>query len=257
MKHPPHFAILDNAEPAIDGTVRVKGSELRHMRDVMRLGPGAEVALCSADGIEYAGRIVAFEPDAAIITVAGANQHHERAFPRLIIAAGIIKAARMDLLIEKASELDASEFWPLKCAHSVVREPSSGRQQRWHRISLAAAKQCLRWHPMEIRDPVDVREMVTIVPKAALAVACVAGAEPLNRAMRRAVGGLKGCPAVVVLGIGPEGDFTSEELAAMSAAGFVAAGLGSNRLRSETAALAALSIVTGFFAELQDTKRTA
>ena len=55
MKHPPRFAILDNADPATDGTVRVKGSELRHMRDVMRLGPGAEVALCGPDGIEYWG----------------------------------------------------------------------------------------------------------------------------------------------------------------------------------------------------------
>ena len=163
----------------------------------------------------------------------------------------------MDLLIEKAAELDASEFWPLKCAHSIVREPSSGHQQRWHRISLAAAKQCLRRHPMEIRSPVDVREMVTILPKAALAVTCVAGAEPLYAAIRRAVGGVKDYPAGVVLAIGPEGDFTAAELAAMRAAGFVAAGLGGNRLRSETAALAALSIVTGFFAELQDTRRLA
>jgi 16S rRNA (uracil1498-N3)-methyltransferase len=257
MKHLPRFAIPeDAAEPGIGGTVRVCGSELRHMRDVMRLGPGTEVVLCGASGMEYAGRIAAFEPDTAIIRVAGAH-HQERTRRRLILASGVIKAARMDLLVEKAAELDAAEFWPLLCSRSIVREPSLGRQQRWRRISLAAAKQSLRSRTMEIHDPLDVSAMVESVQQAALAVTCMTGAEPLSAVIRRMVDGHKICPAVVVLAIGPEGDFTAEELAVMREAGFIAAGLGGNRLRSETAALAALSIATGIFAELEDTKRTA
>jgi len=166
MKPPPRFAISDDAAgPGIDGTVRLTGSELRHMRDVMRLGQGTEVVLCGAHGTEYAGRIAAFEPKAAIIEVAGVHHNRERT-SRLILAAGMIKAARMDLLIEKAAELNASEFWPLICARSIIREPSSGRQQRWRRISLAAAKQSLRSRMMEIHDPLDVNAMAGSVPKA-------------------------------------------------------------------------------------------
>jgi 16S rRNA (uracil1498-N3)-methyltransferase len=258
MKHLPRFTILDDAAgPGIDGVVRVTGSELHHMRDVMRLGPGTEVMLCGAQGAEYTGCIAAFEPRAAIIKIARAHHNQERTSRRLILAAGVIKAARMDLLSEKAAELDASEFWPLICTRSIIREPGSGRQQRWRRIALAAAKQSLRSRTMEIHDPLDVDAMVASVPKAALAVTCMAGAEPLSVVIRRIADGLKVCPAVVVLAIGPEGDFTAEELAAMREAGFVAAGLGGNRLRSETAALAALSIATGIFAELEDMKRTA
>lgn len=258
MKHLPRFAISDDAaSPGIDGTVRLTGSELRHMRDVMRLGPGTQVVLCGATGTQYAGCIAAFEPKAAIIKVAGVHHHQERTSNRLILAAGMIKAARMDLLIEKAAELDAAEFWPLICARSVIREPGSGRQQRWRRISLAAAKQSLRLRTMEIHDPLDVDAMAGSLPKAALAITCMAGAEPLSAMIRRMVDGLKACPAVTVLAVGPEGDFTAEELAAMRKAGFVPAGLGGNRLRSETAALAAVSIATGIFAELEDMKRTA
>jgi 16S rRNA (uracil1498-N3)-methyltransferase len=258
MKHLPRFAVPnDTAGPGSDGTMRVTGSELRHMRDVMRLGPGTEVVLCGAKGIQYAGRISAFEPTAAIITVDEAQHNHERTSRRLILAAGMIKPARMDLLIEKAAELDASEFWPLMCTRSVVREPSSGRQQRWRRISLAAAKQSLRSQTMEIRAPLDVDAMVASVPKAALAVTCVAGAKPLSAVIRRMADGAEAGPGVVVLAVGPEGDFTARELAAMRDAGFLAAGLGGNRLRSETAALAALSIATGILAELEDTERTA
>jgi len=258
MKHLPRFTILDDATgPGIDGTVRVTGGELHHMRDVMRLGPGTEVMLCSAHGTEYVGHIAAFEPKAAIIKVAGAHYNQERASHRLILAAGVIKAARMDLLIEKAAELDASEFWPLTCTRSIVQQPGSGRQQRWRRISLAASKQSLRSRTMEIHDPIDVDAMIASVPKAALAVTCMAGAEPLSAVIRCIADGPKACPAIVILAIGPEGDFSAEELAAMREAGFVAAGLGGNRLRSETAALAALSIATGIFAELEDMKRTA
>lgn len=258
MKHPPRFAISDDiADPGIDGTVRLAGSELHHMRDVMRLGPGTEVVLCGANGLEYAGRIAAFEANAAIITVAAAHHNQERKSPRLILAAGVIKPARMDLLIEKAAELDASECWPLSCARSIVREPSSARRERWRRISVAAAKQSLCSRPMEIHDPVDVGTMVRNLPKAALAITCMAGAEPLSAIIRCKVDGPKAGSAVVLLAVGPEGDFTAEELATMGEAGFVAAGLGSNRLRSETAAIAALSIAAGVLAELEHTKRSA
>ena len=258
MKHLPRFTISDKAAGlGIDATVHLTGNELHHMRDVMRLGPGTEVVLCGMEGTEYAGRIAAFEPSAAIIKIIGAHHDQEHISRRLILAAGVIKAARMDLLIEKAAELDAAEFWPLICTRSIVREPSSERQQRWRRISLAAAKQSLRSRTMEIRDPFNVDAMVASVPKAALTITCMAGAEPLSAVIRRMVDGLKAHPGVVVLAIGPEGDFTAEELVVMREAGFVAAGLGGNRLRSETAALAALSIATGVFAELEDMKRTA
>jgi 16S rRNA (uracil1498-N3)-methyltransferase len=258
MKHLPRFAIPDDAAgPGIDGTMRVTGSELRHMRDVMRLGPGAEVVLCAANGFEYGGHIAAFEPNAAIIIVDELSHNREPSSHRLILVAGVIRAARMDLLIEKAAELGASELWPLMCTRSVVRGPSSERQQRWQRISLAATKQSLRPRMMEILKPLEVGAMIQRVPKTALAVTCRAGAEPLSAVIRRTAARLKTCPGAVVLAIGPEGDFTAEELRAMREAGFVPAGLGGNRLRTETAAMAALSITRGIFAELQDPERAA
>jgi len=257
MKHPPRFTIPnDTGGFGSDGNFRVTGSELHHMRDVMRLRPGTEVTLCSPNGLEYAGRIASFEPNAVIITVAATPYHQQSISPRLILAAGVIKAARMDLLIEKAAELGAAEFWPLRCARSVVREPGSERWERWRRISLAAAKQSLRSRAMEVHELAEVGAMARRVPKTSFAAICTAGAKPLSAAVRGMPGSLKVCPAVV-LAIGPEGDFTPEELAVMRDAGFVSAGLGNNRLRSETAALAALSIVTGIFAELEERENAA
>ncbi|MBV8775000.1 MAG: 16S rRNA (uracil(1498)-N(3))-methyltransferase [Deltaproteobacteria bacterium] len=254
MKSPPRFAISDDTGSRKGDTIRVTGSELHHMRDVMRLSPGTEVVLCNANGREYAGHIAGFERNVAIITVAAELHQQTTGSPDLILAAGMIKAARMDLLIEKAAELDAAEFWPLLCARSVVRGPSSARRERWRRISVAAAKQSQRSHAMEVHEPVEVDAMARRVANPAFAVMCMAGAQPLSAMIRRMGKRLKDCPAVV-LAVGPEGDFTPEETASMRQAGFVAAGLGSNRLRSETAALAALSIATGVLGELEDAQR--
>jgi 16S rRNA (uracil1498-N3)-methyltransferase len=247
-KQPPRFAIPDS--DVTGGTARITGRELHHLRDVMRLRPGSDVVLCSQNGIEYAGRIATFEPDAAIVAVANVRHDGDRKSPGLILAAALIKAARMDVLVEKAGELDAIELWPLVCARSVLRESSPARRERWRRIAIAAAKQSLRSRPMEIRAPLDVAAMVRSVPNDALAVTCIAGGEPLGALLRRTFDRREACPTAVVLACGPEGDFTGDELAAMGEAGFVPAGLGRNRLRSETAALAALSIAAGIFDEL-------
>jgi 16S rRNA (uracil1498-N3)-methyltransferase len=249
MKHPARFAI--SADMRISGTprtVRVTGSELHHMRNVMRLRPGTEVMLCAANGFECTGRITGFEPDAALVMVTAPSDNVRSLEPRIILAAGVIKGPRMDLLIEKAAELNAAEFWPLICAHSVIHQPSSGRRQRWQRIALAAAKQSLRQPSMWVRDPLDVKAMVASASKDVLAITCTPAAEPLSSVIRRYASRLKATPALM-LAIGPEGDFTTEEQQAMREAGFVAARLGNNRLRSETAALAALSITAGIWAE--------
>jgi 16S rRNA (uracil1498-N3)-methyltransferase len=252
MRQPPRFTI-DDEGAAGNGTVRITGDEFHHMRDVMRLTPGSEIELCGHNGLKYAGRIARFEAGAAIISVAQPTHQEASVRPRIILAAGLIKPARMDLLIEKAAELDASEFWLLICSRSVVREPGSGRRERWRRIVQAAAKQSLSRCMMEIHDPIDVAEMVTNVPKAALAVTCVPGAQPISAVIRRAAENVEW----VVLAVGPEGDFTHEELATMREAGFRPAGLGRNRLRSETAAIAALSVVTSILDELDNTSYSA
>jgi 16S rRNA (uracil1498-N3)-methyltransferase len=257
MKHPPRFTIQeDSTGLETSGKFRVTGGELHHMRDVMRLRLGRRVILCSPEGREVAGRIAGFEPDAAIVTADDAPRQHASVRPHLILAAGVIKPARMDLLAEKAAELGAAEFWPLMCAHSVVREPSSERLARWRRISLAAAKQSLRSRAMEVQVPMDVAAMTSSVPKPAVAVACVPGAPPLIAVLRRGSDSLKRLPAILIA-IGPEGDFTAEELALMRDAGFIPAGLGNNRLRSETAGLAALSIVTAVLAEAENLQGSA
>ena len=237
----PRFAI---SREAVAGNIaRVTGDELHHLRDVMRLRAGDRVTLIADNGEIHEGAIETIEPASATVAIA-------RSLPnpaprcRLILAPGLIKAPRMDFLVEKAAELGAVELWPLVCARSPAREPGAERLARWKRIAVAAAKQSLAPATIEIRPPISVAQMLRDALTESLAVACEPGGEPLAAIIRRTR------PSALILASGPEGGFDPDERAAMRDAGFVAAALGPNRLRSETAALAALSIAAAALDEI-------
>jgi len=231
-KAPPRFAIA--MPPDANGLAIVEGAELHHMRDVMRLGAGSPVVLLDADGFEHSGAIDRYENSRAIVIVESSTRS-SRAM-RLILAAAIIKGPRMDLVVEKAAELGATELWPLICAHGLVKSPGVERLARWRRLSISAAKQSLAPHPMVVREPVFFADLIRAAPADTLAIICERTAEPLDTVLHRLA------PRAILIATGPEGDFDRAELTAAHEAGFVAAGLGRNRLRSETAAIAALSI---------------
>ena len=155
----------------------------------------------------------------------------------------------MDFVVEKAAELGATELWPILCARSVAGAPGPERIARWRRLAIAAAKQSLTPKPLELHEPASFADLIETLardrlPKgASLKLICAMGAEPIASVIERA-----GSRAIVIA-CGPEGDFTDDERALAQRAGFVAVGLGNNRLRSETAAIAAVSVAAALMDE--------
>ncbi len=238
MKTPPRFAI--EAPPAADGTVRVTGNEAHHMRDVMRVTPGETITLIDTNGLEHSARLERYSRAGAELRVLATRRASARA--RLVLAQAIIKGPRMDFIVEKAAELGATELWPIICARGLVREPGTERHARWNRLAIAASKQSILAPPMRVREAMDFRELIHDAPRETLKLICSAGAEPIGTILEHAT------PGAMLVAVGPEGDFDPIELAQASQAGFVTAGLGNARLRSETAALAALAIAGQFLA---------
>ncbi len=239
MSRPPRFAAA--APPGPDGLVFIAGAELHHLRDVMRLRAGAPLAILTPDGAEYSGTLIGYDRRRAIARTVSRRDAPAHTAP-LALAAAIIKGPRMDVLVEKAAELGAAELWPVLCARSVVRAAGSERLARWRRIAAAAAKQSLAERPMEVRAPHEFADLIRTAPRDTLRIICAIGAGPLGTLLAR----MK--PRKILIACGPEGDFTGAERDGARAAGFVEAGLGPNRLRSETAAIAALSIAADFLA---------
>lgn len=228
----PRFVIASNVDHS--GFAQVEGAELHHMRDVLRLAVGSGVSILDKNGGEHLGTLLRYDRDRAIIQIESSRAPQMR--PRIILATAIVKGPRMDFVVEKAAELGAAELWPIVAAHSVVRAPGTERLLRWRRLALAAAKQSHSESAMDVLQPMNFADLIRALPKDTLAVICAPDAEPLGDAIRR----LK--PRTILIAVGPEGGFDASERAAASDVGFVAVGLGANRLRSETAALAAVSI---------------
>jgi 16S rRNA (uracil1498-N3)-methyltransferase len=206
------------------------------MRDVMRLGSGDAVTLIDENGTTWSGTISAYDRDGAEVRVARVEASHSRS--ALIVAPAIVKGPRMDFVIEKAAELGATELWPIVCARSVGKPPGREKTLRWSRLATAASKQSLALPPMRVSESRLFTTLIQSVPRDTLALICSAGAEPMAEVIE------KMRPQAMLIATGPEGDFDPSEMDTARAAGFVPVQLGPNRLRSETAAIAALAIAT-------------
>ena len=228
------------ADPERPGRGRLDAGGARHLR-ALRLNPGDEITAILGPDRRHRARIESIERSGASVVLGEAIEAApcDPRHPR-VLAVGLGDAARMDLVVEKATELGATRIQPFIAARSQVRQVSAARLERWRRIARAASEQCGRSVAPEICPP---------VPFAALASASAKGGAVLlfaqaDTARPLAALGLTESTAQrgLTLVIGPEGGFTDAEIAALSATAHTVK-LASRTLRFETAAIAALAAV--------------
>ena len=222
------------------------------MRDVLRVRVGDAIACFDGQGREYVGKVarmgrhhMAIEFDQSL--------HKPVVGARVWLLSGVPKGERMDWLIQKVTELGVMRVVPLQTRHSIVRfAPEQGRRklERWRRIAREAAKQSGRSTVPEIESlttleqALPARRDVPLVVMPTLAVTTVPLRDVITAARERAPsGGHQSAPAAVAVLIGPEGDFSRDEIALAETYGARPVSLGPLILRSETAALAAISML--------------
>lgn len=236
---PPHLCRGDRFE--------LSEPDAHHAARVLRLQPGDPVVVLDGEGAEIHARVA--DLDRRRVTVAVTERRPLPARPPpLVLAAGLLKGRAWDLVLQKATELGAVRLVPLELDRSVVRvDPAEAaeRRQRWEQVTVEAAKQCgTRWLP-RVDEARRLEAWLDQEPAPDLLL--VAALDGHRRSPRQAVGEFRSRtghpPRSVTVVIGPEGDFTPEELARLGRAGAVAVTLGRNVLRAETAALAALAIL--------------
>jgi 16S rRNA (uracil1498-N3)-methyltransferase len=140
------------------------------------------------------------------------------------------KGGRMDLVVEKATEVGAARIVPLLTDRGIVR-PRDAKLGRWRRVAEAAARQSLRLEVPEVPEPVDFSEAVGAAGEDGILLHNAPELEPLEA----------GISSPAVLFVGPEGGWSEEELRAAEEAGLRLAQLGPYRLRSETAGIVAVA----------------
>lgn len=224
--------------------------EVHHLRDVLRLGKGDRVACFDGTGMEYVGVIARPTRHAVIVQI---EQRLDRSVSPLTVwlAQGLSKTSKtFEWVIQKATELGVARISPLLSRHVVVRlTPDQGRVKmgRWQRIAQEAAKQCQRTtvptvdppQPFEAFLRQATRQHLILMPT--LAVTAV----PLSEALKEH----RAARSILVL-IGPEGDFSPEEVALAQAHGARPVSLGILTLRTETAAIAVLAVLRYAFGHM-------
>jgi len=229
-------------------SLAVTGDEFHHCRDVMRCRPGDRVVVFNGVGTEADVEILSLDAARAPLKVWTLSET-PRPPASLTLGQAVPKGKNMDLIVQKATELGASVIVPLLSERTVVRlDPDEARrkQEKWQRVAVEACKQCgQNWLP-EVALPVSVDTFVAKAGRARpgelrLIAALTAEARPL----RKILGDQEIRPKAATILIGPEGDFTPAEVSLAIGAGFDPLTLGPIVLRSETAAIYALS-VTGY-----------
>jgi 16S rRNA (uracil1498-N3)-methyltransferase len=225
---------------SIQGTRGLLGPEARrYLEAVLRLAPGARVEVFDGRGGRYDAHI---EPGFEAVRL-GPREDAPPAEVEIALVAALAKGDRMELIVQKATELGVARILPFAAERSVVRLDAAradDRAARWRRIAEQAARQCGRADVPEVRPPGSLPEAL-----AALA--------PGTRTFVFHPGGgrLEGPGAASVAAVvGPEGGLTDGEVQGCEAVGAVRAGLGPRTLRAETAAIVAVALLQARFGDL-------
>jgi 16S rRNA (uracil1498-N3)-methyltransferase len=217
--------------------------EARHyLADVLRLGPGAPVEVFDGEGGRYPGRL-----EDGLDTVAlGPREEARAGAPEIALLFALAKGEKLDLVVQKATELGAARIVPFAAARSVVRLAAAKAEERagrWRKIAEEAARQCGRADVPAVSAPVALDAALAGLPAGTASFVFHPGGVPLSHAD---AAGAPGLAAVV----GPEGGLTEEELAACRRARATAVSLGPRVLRAETAAIVAVALLQERFGDL-------
>ena len=228
--------------------VRLEGSAAGHITRVLRLRVGASLVLFDGTGGEHEASIDKAASGEVIVAV-GERTAIERESPlRLTLAQSVSRGERMDLVVQKATELGVTQLLPVLTERSVVRltaQQSDRKVNHWRAIAIAACEQCGRNRLPTIAPPVALRDLFrSDAVSGARLLLSPSGAMTLRDLPRPAAD-----LGLTVL-IGPEGGLTDEEEQAAFAAGFTAVRLGPRVLRTETAAIAAITLLQREFGDL-------
>jgi 16S rRNA (uracil1498-N3)-methyltransferase len=222
-------------------------SESHHCVDVLRLRQGDRVVAFNGCGTEVTAEItlltkreVGLRPLLTHVTPPPAAH--------VTLAQAIPKGKNMDLVIQKAAELGASEIVPLMSDRTVVRldaGEAADKQEKWQRVAIEACKQCGQNHLPRVQKPVPLDRFFSRRPAQDLLL--IAAIEPDARRLKEVLAEWtalhpgRGRPASVLVLIGPEGDFTPSEVGMAKSHGCLPLSLGPIILRTETAAIYTLS----------------
>lgn len=222
--------------------IAVTGSDVRHIRNVLRMKQGETVLISSRTGGDYLCEAACFQPEQVEFQILEIRESGMELPARIHLFQGLPKGDKLELIIQKAVELGAYRIIPVDTKRTVVRldaKKEEAKKKRWNAISESAAKQSKRSLIPEVSGVMTLKEAlkeaedygVKLIP-----YECADGINATREQIKKAEAGMD-----IAVFIGPEGGFEEAEIEEAKAAGVIPVTLGKRILRTETAGLCILS----------------
>ena len=230
---------------AAGATIAMPEGAAHHALRVLRLQPGDPVTLFNGEGGEYAATLERAGARAAVARI-GAWRDVERESPLAVtVVQGLASGERMDFALQKAVELGAVAVQPVATARSVTRLDAARADKRlahWQQVAIAACEQCGRNRVPEVLPLRELEDWLRAPTRASLRLLFAPEAA-------QAIGQVERPDGAIELLVGAEGGLTTNEAASALRAQFRAVRMGPRVLRTETAALAALSALNALWGD--------
>ncbi|WP_026289798.1 16S rRNA (uracil(1498)-N(3))-methyltransferase [Thioalkalivibrio sulfidiphilus] len=236
-----------NQSLAVGQTIDLDERAHRHVVQVLRLRPGAELVLFNGQGGEYRASLSEAQKRHSSVTLTGFDPATTRPRLNVTLVQGISKGDRMDYSLQKATELGVSRIQPVLTQRSQTPgDPRrlENRMEHWRGVVISACEQCGRNELPELGSVMSFQEWLGSPPDHGLGLV-------LDPRADTGLPGLAPPEGAVSLLIGPEGGLDETEIQAARHRGFTPVRLGPRILRTETAGVAALAVIQGIWGDLR------
>ncbi|MFH1382188.1 MAG: RsmE family RNA methyltransferase [Chloroflexota bacterium] len=215
--------------------------QLHHLKDVLRLKVNDEVTVFDGDGNECVSLISEMDKTRAVLAIKATKSSGSKPV-KITVACALPKKSGMDEIVDSLTQLGVDTIIPLATARVIVKLPENkkeARLERWRRIAQSAAQQSQR-NDIPLIGPVTSLEKV-VAQSQVYDLKLILAVYGERKHITEALASVK--PTSILVLIGPEGDFTQEEIGLAKSAGFIPVSLGDTVLRVSTAATAVASYI--------------
>ncbi|MCR5628050.1 16S rRNA (uracil(1498)-N(3))-methyltransferase [Eubacterium sp.] len=226
-----------------DEEVRITGSDVNHIKNVLRMKQGDKFYVSDGDITDVTCEITEINSDEVIAKIIEEHENTELA-SRIVLFQGLPKSDKMELIVQKATELGASQIVPVAMKRCVVKldeKKAANKKKRYEAIALSAAKQSKRSVIPEIGDVVSFKDALNMAKDLDVCLVPYESAKGME-GTREVLAELEYGQSIGIF-IGPEGGFDDKEIEEVKECGFNIISLGRRILRTETAGLTTLSIL--------------
>ncbi|MBN1006670.1 16S rRNA (uracil(1498)-N(3))-methyltransferase [Amphritea pacifica] len=227
-----------------DSEINLSDSVVQHVSRALRMRPGDPLILFNGDGLEYSAELTEVAKRNASARITGTTQPARISPLSVTIGQAVSRGERMDYAVQKATELGMNQMVPLfteRCEVRLNSERQDKRRQHWQQVAISACEQSLRCDLPEIDEPQSLSDWLDRVDADLKLVLHHHTEQPLEDFDK---------PKSVALLIGPEGGLSETEVELALSKGFKPVAFGPRVFRTETAPVAALSVLQYLWGDL-------